>query len=221
MNQLRKEFEQKGFDTAAYQQCLHRTPAEYLRRRLRCVQAYAQGQAVASLASTWHVSQQTVRAYVPPVPGRGAGRALPAYAACPRQPTHARAAAGLQTGAAPLRPVPGGPERAPVDGQRDAAVSAQHVRRGVQGGRLRPARTPGPEPSGGARRLRQRPPERPAGGPGRREGHAAGGRRADGRRVLRRVFYQRKGQPLLRMGREEHATPTGDQRKKEPAPTGS
>ena len=64
MNQLRKEFEQKGFNTAAYQQCLHRTPAEYLRRRLRCVQAYAQGQTVASLASTWHVSQQTVRAYV-------------------------------------------------------------------------------------------------------------------------------------------------------------
>ena len=64
MNQLREAFTQQGFDTAAYQQCLHRTPAEYLRRRLRCVHAYAQGQSVASLAVDWHISQPTVRAYV-------------------------------------------------------------------------------------------------------------------------------------------------------------
>ncbi len=119
MNQLRKEFEQKGFDTAAYQQYLHRTPAEYLRRRLRCVHAYAQGQRVASLAADWHISQPTVRAYVHQYLAAGLA-ALCQPTRRPRAsqltPTHAGPAAGLQAGAAHLRPVPGRAQRPPVDG---------------------------------------------------------------------------------------------------------
>ncbi len=64
MNYLRPKFNQRGFDPYQWQRQMHRHPLEYVRRKLRVIQAYAQGKTVNVLAHQFHLHAHTIRTYV-------------------------------------------------------------------------------------------------------------------------------------------------------------
>lgn len=64
MNSLRPAFEQRGLDLIHWQQQMHRHPQEYIRRKLRAVRAYAQGQSVQTLAQQLVIHPNTLRHYI-------------------------------------------------------------------------------------------------------------------------------------------------------------
>ncbi len=64
MNSLRPTFEKRGLDLIHWQQHMHRHPQEYIRRKLRVVHAYAQGQSVKTLAQALNIHPNTIRHYI-------------------------------------------------------------------------------------------------------------------------------------------------------------
>ena len=64
MNSLRPAFEKRGLDLIHWQQQMHRHPQEYIRRKLRVVHAYAQGQSVKTLAQALAIHPNTLRHYI-------------------------------------------------------------------------------------------------------------------------------------------------------------
>ena len=64
MNSLRPAFEQRGLDLIQWQQHMHRHPQEYIRRKLRAIRAYAQGQSVQTLAQQLTIHPNTLRHYI-------------------------------------------------------------------------------------------------------------------------------------------------------------
>ena len=61
---LRKPFTAAGFEEAAWQHAFHRHPTERVRRKLRVVRAFAQGQTMSEVAQLHHLQVVTVRKYV-------------------------------------------------------------------------------------------------------------------------------------------------------------
>jgi len=64
MNSLRPKFDQRGFNADQWQRQMHRHPLEYVRRKLRVIQEYAQGKNIDDLALQYHIHPQTVRTYI-------------------------------------------------------------------------------------------------------------------------------------------------------------
>ncbi len=64
MNSLRPKFDQRGFDASQWHRHMHRHPLEYVRRKLRVIQAYAQGKTVKVLAEQFHLHAHTIRTYI-------------------------------------------------------------------------------------------------------------------------------------------------------------
>jgi len=64
MNSLRPAFEQRGFDKSHWQRQMHRHPQEYIRRKLRVIEAYQQGKSVATLANQFDLHANTIRSYL-------------------------------------------------------------------------------------------------------------------------------------------------------------
>ena len=64
MNSLRPAFEQPGFDLIQWQRQMHRHPQEYIRRKLRAIHAYGQGQPISALAHDLAIHPNTLRHYI-------------------------------------------------------------------------------------------------------------------------------------------------------------
>lgn len=64
MNSLRPKFDQRGFDGDCWKRQMHRHPQEYVRRKLRVIQAYAGGKTVHDLAQQYSLNSHTVRSYI-------------------------------------------------------------------------------------------------------------------------------------------------------------
>jgi transposase len=64
MNSLRPAFLARGFDQAHWQRLMHRHPQEYIRRKLRTIHLYAQGQSPQQVADQLDLHLATSRRYL-------------------------------------------------------------------------------------------------------------------------------------------------------------
>lgn len=64
MKTIRDKFDQKGFDDSEYQRYFHQNQAEYIRRKLRCVRQYHEGNSFDQICSTLGLHHQSARKYV-------------------------------------------------------------------------------------------------------------------------------------------------------------
>jgi len=64
MGYNRKNFEARGYDPNAYKRYFHNNQKEYVRKRLRCVQAYALGLEYRAISEQQKVSEGRCREYV-------------------------------------------------------------------------------------------------------------------------------------------------------------
>jgi transposase len=64
MKHIRKKFLAKGFDAPAYKRAYHRCQQDYLRLRLRCVKAFADGHEFRTIASMLGKSEATCRSII-------------------------------------------------------------------------------------------------------------------------------------------------------------
>lgn len=64
MNSLYPAFQQRGFDLNEWKRAIHRHPQEYIRRKLRVIEAYAPTGSVPLVATQFSIHPRTVRAYI-------------------------------------------------------------------------------------------------------------------------------------------------------------
>jgi transposase len=64
MSYRRTQFERVGFDPQVYKSYFHRKTDEYLRKRLRSVELFAQGEDFESIADTLSIHSRSVRKYI-------------------------------------------------------------------------------------------------------------------------------------------------------------
>lgn len=64
MNSLQPAFQKRGLDLTEWQRTMHRHPIEYIRRKLRVIEAYHKNPSVQALAAQLSLHPRTIRGYL-------------------------------------------------------------------------------------------------------------------------------------------------------------
>jgi transposase len=64
MGYKRKKFEARGFDELKYRRYFHNNQQEYVRMRLRCLAAYAEGMEFRAISEKYQIHEQSCRSYI-------------------------------------------------------------------------------------------------------------------------------------------------------------
>ena len=64
MNSLQPAFQKRGLDLTEWKRAMHRHPHEYIRRKLRVIEAYHQNPSVQAVAAQVNLHPRTIRAYL-------------------------------------------------------------------------------------------------------------------------------------------------------------
>lgn len=64
MNSLQPAFQKRGLDLTEWERAMHRQPLEYIRRKLRVIEAYHNNPSVKAVATQTALHPRTIRAYL-------------------------------------------------------------------------------------------------------------------------------------------------------------